>query len=165
MKRSDLDVLKFLFKQAAIPTTGLWLFFFIALRKSHQQNIPENFLSDSFLLLEGIRLGKKGSSFPQLFLAYMRSFSSKDAVANLTDCISTGNDFQPGFFVNLTINGQQREVKSSKTITELVRELNIVAPNIAVAVNQQVIPRSQYDATPLVDGDTIEIVHAVGGGT
>lgn len=66
--------------------------------------------------------------------------------------------------MNLTINGKQREVRSSKTIAELVRELNIVAPNIAVAVNRQVVPRSQYAASLLMEGDAIEIVHAVGGG-
>lgn len=66
--------------------------------------------------------------------------------------------------MNLTINGKQREVHSSKTIAELVRELNIVAPNIAVAVNRQVVPRSQYAASLLMEGDAIEIVHAVGGG-
>ena len=66
--------------------------------------------------------------------------------------------------VKLTINGKERDVHSSKTVTELVEELNIVAPNIAVAVNHQVVPKSQYPTTPIEDGDSIEIVHAVGGG-
>jgi sulfur carrier protein len=66
--------------------------------------------------------------------------------------------------VKLTINGEEREVSSSKTVTELVKELKINAPNIAVALNSQVIPKSQYPETPVKEGDTIEIVHAVGGG-
>ena len=66
--------------------------------------------------------------------------------------------------VKLTINGKEREVCSSKTVTELVRELKINAPNIAVALNCQVIPKSQYSETPVKEGDQIEIVHAVGGG-
>ncbi len=66
--------------------------------------------------------------------------------------------------VKLTINGKEREVHSSNTVTELVQELAINAPNIAVALNCQVIPRSQYPSTPVKEGDQIEIVHAVGGG-
>jgi thiamine biosynthesis protein ThiS len=66
--------------------------------------------------------------------------------------------------VKLTINGKEREVHSSSTVTELVKELAITAPNIAVALNSQVIPKSKYPETPVNEGDQIEIVHAVGGG-
>ena len=66
--------------------------------------------------------------------------------------------------MKLTINGKEREVHSSKTVTELVQELEINAPNIAVALNCQVIPKSQYPDTFIKEGDQIEIVHAVGGG-
>ncbi|MCH7623055.1 MAG: sulfur carrier protein ThiS [Nitrospinae bacterium] len=66
--------------------------------------------------------------------------------------------------MKLIINGKEREVRSSKTVTELVQELKINAPNIAVALNCQVIPKSQYPETPVKEGDQIEIVHAVGGG-
>ena len=66
--------------------------------------------------------------------------------------------------MKLTINGKEREVHASNTVTELVQELAINAPNIAVALNCQVIPRSQYPLTPVKEGDQIEIVHAVGGG-
>ena len=66
--------------------------------------------------------------------------------------------------MKLIINGKEREVHSSKTVTELVQELKIDAPNIAVALNCQVIPKSQYPETLINEGDQIEIVHAVGGG-
>ena len=66
--------------------------------------------------------------------------------------------------MKLTINGEERDVHSSATVTELIAELDITAPNIAVAVNHQVVPRSQYPATRIQEGDTVEIVHAVGGG-
>ena len=66
--------------------------------------------------------------------------------------------------VKLTINGKEREVHDSRTVTELVEELKINAPNIAVALNWQVIPKSNYPSTPVKEGDQIEIVHAVGGG-
>jgi sulfur carrier protein len=64
----------------------------------------------------------------------------------------------------LNINGKERETKSSQNLEELVEELEINAPHFAIALNYQVIPKSQYNSTAIKDGDKIEIVHAVGGG-
>ncbi len=66
--------------------------------------------------------------------------------------------------MKLTINGEKREVLKSQTLEELIRELNIQAPNFAMALNQQVIPKSKYTTTPIQENDEVEIVHAVGGG-
>ena len=70
-----------------------------------------------------------------------------------------------GFVLLLTINGQEKQTSSVNTISELIRELEITAPHFAVALNLQVIPKSKYDSTKLQEGDQVEIVHAVGGGT
>ena len=56
------------------------------------------------------------------------------------------------------------EIKDSKNLADLVKELNIQAPNFAMALNQQVVPRSQFDSTRIKENDKVEIVHAVGGG-
>jgi sulfur carrier protein len=64
----------------------------------------------------------------------------------------------------LNINGKDCEAKSSQNLEELIQELEINAPHFAVALNYQVVPKSQYNSTPLKEGDKIEIVHAVGGG-
>ncbi len=66
--------------------------------------------------------------------------------------------------MKLTINGEKREILKSQTLEELGRELNIQAPNFAMALNQQVIPKSKYTTTPIQENDEVEIVHAVGGG-
>ena len=65
----------------------------------------------------------------------------------------------------LEINGQPREIKSSNNLTELVEELDIQAPHFAIAVNLTVVSKSDYESTQIKDGDKIEIVHAVGGGS
>jgi len=72
--------------------------------------------------------------------------------------------FLGDFFVELTINGDKREVKESQNLADLIKELDIQAPNFAIALNQQVVPRSKYDSTAIKDNDKVEIVHAVGGG-
>jgi sulfur carrier protein len=74
----------------------------------------------------------------------------------------------PVFFgeilLKLTINGEDREILNSLTLEELARELDIQAPNFAMALNKQVIPRSKYGTTQIQENDQVEIVHAVGGG-
>jgi thiamine biosynthesis protein ThiS len=65
--------------------------------------------------------------------------------------------------LQLIINGEEREVRS-QMLGELLKELDVSFPHFAVALNQQVVPRSKYDTTPVTEGDKLEIVHAVGGG-
>ena len=69
-----------------------------------------------------------------------------------------------GVALLLTINGQDKQINSANTLSDLILELDITAPHFAVALNHQVIPKSQYDSTHLQEGDQVEIVHAVGGG-
>ena len=66
--------------------------------------------------------------------------------------------------MRLDINGEEHNISSSNTLAELVRELDIHAPHFAMALNFQVVPKSQYESTPIKEGDKVEIVHAVGGG-
>ena len=66
--------------------------------------------------------------------------------------------------VRLLINGEEREVASATTIAALVVELGLDRRKLAVERNLEIVPRSLFAATPLVDGDRIEIVAFVGGG-
>jgi sulfur carrier protein len=63
------------------------------------------------------------------------------------------------------VNGEKRDWHG-QSMTELLREFN-VAPDkggVAVALNADVVPRSEWDAVALKPGDKIEIVHIVRGG-
>ena len=66
--------------------------------------------------------------------------------------------------MELIINGEKRKIKKSQNLADLVKELDIKSPNFAMALNQQVVPRSKYESTAIKENDQIEIVHAVGGG-
>ncbi|MEZ0323715.1 MAG: sulfur carrier protein ThiS [Hydrogenothermaceae bacterium] len=66
--------------------------------------------------------------------------------------------------MNLIINGEKREVPDNLTIKQLIDYLGIKAPNYAVAVGMEVIPKSEYESYILKDGDKVEIVTFVGGG-
>lgn len=66
--------------------------------------------------------------------------------------------------MTLTINGQKNQSTAARTVGELLRELKLDKPGVAVEVNRQLVPRRQHDTTPLHDGDSVEIVTLVGGG-
>ncbi|SDL88509.1 sulfur carrier protein [Modicisalibacter muralis] len=66
--------------------------------------------------------------------------------------------------MQIQLNGDARAFESEPTIGELIVSLGLAGRRIAVEVNEEIVPRSQHDATRLADGDRVEIVHAIGGG-
>lgn len=66
--------------------------------------------------------------------------------------------------LNLTVNGEPRR-SSSATIAELVDELGLKPEKVAVERNGTIVPRSTLAEVALADGDVLEIVHFVGGGS
>ena len=61
------------------------------------------------------------------------------------------------------MNGEAQEVDAS-TVAALVDGLGLDVRKVAVERNLHIVPRSQYLATALSEGDRIEIVHFIGGG-
>jgi thiamine biosynthesis protein ThiS len=66
--------------------------------------------------------------------------------------------------MRLTINGADREFSSVPTLAALLQQLEMKPDRVAVELNRELVPRAQWAATPLRDGDKLEIVHFVGGG-
>jgi thiamine biosynthesis protein ThiS len=66
--------------------------------------------------------------------------------------------------MTLTINGQPRTA-SAENLIALVDELHIKPDRVAIELNRQIIPREQWPQTKLNEGDQLEIVHFVGGGS
>jgi thiamine biosynthesis protein ThiS len=65
--------------------------------------------------------------------------------------------------LTLTVNGESRRTTAT-TVAALVRELGLVPEKVAVERNGEIAPRSTLAEVALADGDTLEIVHFVGGG-
>jgi thiamine biosynthesis protein ThiS len=65
--------------------------------------------------------------------------------------------------MRLIVNGEPREIVSS-SIEALLRELDYEGTHFAIAVNFDVVPKSQWAATPLKTGDEIEIITPRQGG-
>ena len=66
--------------------------------------------------------------------------------------------------MTITLNGDPFTLATGATIAELLAQLAIDPRGVAVEQNFVVIKRDRYGATPIADGDQIEIVNFVGGG-
>ena len=66
--------------------------------------------------------------------------------------------------MKLKVNGEDREFKD-RTVLDLLKELEIIPERVAVEVNLKVIKRADFENHQLNDGDSVEIVYFVGGGT
>jgi sulfur carrier protein len=67
--------------------------------------------------------------------------------------------------MRLTVNGTPRTfARPVASVAGLVAELGLEGKRIAVEKNGEIVPRSRYAATPVAEGDRLEIVGAVGGG-
>lgn len=64
---------------------------------------------------------------------------------------------------SIILNGAPHR-SAAATIAELVRELDLAPEKVAVERNGAIVPRSTLAEAPLAEGDTLEIVHFVGGG-
>lgn len=67
--------------------------------------------------------------------------------------------------MNVLVNGESRELPGGSSVADVVR---LVLPGtgdgIAVALNDDVVPRSRWAGALLSEGDTVEILTAVQGG-
>jgi len=68
--------------------------------------------------------------------------------------------------MELVINGKREQTEDARTLVQVLVRLAVEMDQggIAVAVNDKVIPKSQWSEHPMNDGDRIEVIHAVQGG-
>lgn len=66
--------------------------------------------------------------------------------------------------MNILLNGEPFECDDTSTLETLIDSQQLGGKRIAIEVNLEVIPRSQFSDCSLHDGDKVEIVHAIGGG-
>ena len=66
--------------------------------------------------------------------------------------------------MQLTVNGQPRELAEGSTIADLLSELELDPRTLAVERNLDLVPRAKHAETQLAAGDRVEVVTLVGGG-
>jgi thiamine biosynthesis protein ThiS len=67
--------------------------------------------------------------------------------------------------MTLHINGEQREFPDGLTVAALVAQLGMKPDRVAVELNLEIVHRTQWETTTLKNGDKLEVVHFVGGGS
>ena len=67
--------------------------------------------------------------------------------------------------MRLIINGESQKFDQPLTVAELLERIGLDGRKVAVERNFEIVPRSSYANTGLIEGDKIEIVHFIGGGS
>ena len=66
--------------------------------------------------------------------------------------------------IQVKLNGEPCELPGGASLADAVAGLTEQPSGVAAAVNGDVVPRGSWSATPLRDGDQVEVVTAVQGG-
>jgi sulfur carrier protein len=69
--------------------------------------------------------------------------------------------------MTLHLNGEEKsfDVTAPFTLAALIESLGMKSDRVAVELNRDIVPRDQWTETILNEGDRLEIVHFVGGGS
>ena len=66
--------------------------------------------------------------------------------------------------MNVRLNGEPATLPAGATLASALDALDLPHRGVAVALDREVVPRGAWADTPLHDGATVEVVHAVQGG-
>jgi len=66
--------------------------------------------------------------------------------------------------MDIIFNGKAREIQDGIYIQELLDQMQLDCMQVVVEHNNNIIPRQRLAETPLSNGDTLEVIHFVGGG-
>ena len=64
----------------------------------------------------------------------------------------------------ITVNGQDHSVPSPATLVDLLQQLDLDPRAVVVELNREIVRRARLAETRLANGDSVELVHFVGGG-
>ena len=67
-------------------------------------------------------------------------------------------------FMRISINKELISLPDNITVSKMLEKLEIEKKFIAVEINLNIIPKSDYDSHILRENDSVEIIQAVGGG-
>jgi thiamine biosynthesis protein ThiS len=67
--------------------------------------------------------------------------------------------------ISIYVNGEARQVPEDLTLASLMDRLQLPADRVAVELNLEIVPRNRWSETTIREGDRLEVVHFVGGGS
>jgi thiamine biosynthesis protein ThiS len=66
--------------------------------------------------------------------------------------------------MRIVLNGRDEDIESDATIADLIAISGLRGKRVAIEVNREIVPRSDYATRMLRADDRVEVVHAIGGG-
>jgi len=66
--------------------------------------------------------------------------------------------------MNIQLNGDNFSCEQGSTLEQLIRQMGLVGKRIAIELNEEIKPADQFNSIQLKEGDTVEVVQAIGGG-
>ena len=66
--------------------------------------------------------------------------------------------------LRITVNGADRSIPAPATLVDLLTRLELDPRQVVVELNREIIRRARLAEVSLADGDSVELVHFVGGG-
>lgn len=66
--------------------------------------------------------------------------------------------------VKIVVNGEERQVPDGQNVRSLLAALGMEADRVAVELDRTIIRKADWEATPVREGSSVEIVQFVGGG-
>jgi thiamine biosynthesis protein ThiS len=67
--------------------------------------------------------------------------------------------------IRIHVNGEARDWRGDATVADLLRDLDITTERVAVEVNLEILDRAMFAQHRVKDGDRIEILSFIGGGS
>jgi len=66
--------------------------------------------------------------------------------------------------IRVRVNGKERDVERGQSVRALLESLDLHPGMVVVELNRDIIERDSYGDVVVEEGDTMELVHFVGGG-
>jgi thiamine biosynthesis protein ThiS len=66
--------------------------------------------------------------------------------------------------LRIVVNGEERRVPGPATLLDLLGHLGLEPRTVVVELNREIVRRPRLGDTMLAEGDSVELVHFVGGG-
>jgi thiamine biosynthesis protein ThiS len=66
--------------------------------------------------------------------------------------------------IRIIVNGEPRDLPGQVSLLDLLERFELDPRAVVVELNREIVRRTALGGTTLRDGDTIELVHFVGGG-
>jgi sulfur carrier protein len=67
--------------------------------------------------------------------------------------------------IHIHVNGQAQTCRCDATVADLLQDLEIRTERVAVELNLEILDRAMFDQRLLKDGDRVEIMSFIGGGS